>query len=153
MRYAKAMLGVGLALSAGQAAGGEAGLDWLAGRWCGGDAGRQLEEVWLPEAGGTLLGMSRTLREGRLASFEFMRITLDPAAGIALHVQPGGVAETVFARADGGEGWIRFENTAHDFPNLIEYRREGERLRAYIAGPGDGGEQVRIPFDYARCEG
>jgi hypothetical protein len=142
MRYAKTMLAVGLGLCTGQAMGGEAGLDWLAGHWCGGDAGSRIEEVWLPEAGGALLGMSRTVREGKVASFEFMRI-VDDGGRAGFHVQPNGAPPTVFAQAARGE--------AHDFPNRIEYRREGEALHAWIAGPGRDGKEMKIRFEYRRC--
>lgn len=152
MRNAKAVLGVALALSAGQAAASDGRLDWLAGQWCGGGGERKLEEVWLAEAGGMLVGASRTVRGEKLESFEFMRIVVDGGTA-SLHVQPGGVAPTVFPQVGRGEGWIRFGNAAHDFPNLIEYRREGDALHAWIAGPGPGGEEMRIPFDYRRCGG
>lgn len=150
MRHATMLLGACLALVSGQAISAEPTLDWLAGHWCGGDAGSQIDEVWLPEAGGALLGMSRTLRGASVESFEYMRIVSD--AGVAqLHVQPNGVPATVFVQAARGDGWIRFENSAHDFPNRIEYRRDGDKLHAYIAGPGRDGKDMKIPFDYRRC--
>ena len=152
MGNAKAVLGVGLALVAGTASAEGAALDWIAGHWCGGSDDRQIEEVWLPEAGGALLGMSRTLRDGKTESFEFMRIV--PAGKDAgLHVQPNGAPPTTFAILETGEGWVRFGNDAHDFPNRIEYRREGEALHAWIAGPGRDGKEMKIPFDYRRCGG
>ncbi|MBA2077296.1 hypothetical protein PCA_02060 [Rhodanobacter sp. PCA2] len=152
MRCMKRMLAAGLALGAGTAAAAAPELDWLAGHWCGGTANRQIEEVWLPEGGGMLLGMSRTLRDGRTESFEFMRIV---AAGkqAGFHVQPNGVPPTRFAIAERGEQRVRFENAAHDFPNRIEYRREGDVLHAWIAGPGRDGKEMRIPFEYRRCGG
>ena len=151
MRYAERM-GVMLALaaSAGAATGGEAKLDWFAGHWCGERDGTRIEEAWLPEAGGSLLWMSRTLKDGRAASFEFMRIVSED--GIPqLRVQPGGAAEVAFTRSAAGDGWIRFDNPANDFPTRIEYRREGDALHAFIAGPGRDGTDVRIPYDYRRC--
>jgi hypothetical protein len=152
MRKAKAMLGAGLMLAAGAATAAGPEFDWLAGHWCGGGAGRAIDEVWLPEAGGVLLGMSRTVRGGRTESFEFMRIVpIGDDAGF--HVQPNGVAPTVFAIAERGEQRVRFENAAHDFPNQIEYRREGDALHAWIAGPGRDGKEMRIPFEYRRCGG
>jgi hypothetical protein len=144
------MLGGCLALSAGWATAGELQLDWLAGRWCSNSDGRQIEEVWLAEAGATALGMSRTVRGGKLESFEYMRVALEDKSA-RLHVQPNGAPPTVFSQAGRGEGWIRFENPAHDFPNRIEYRREGDRLHAYIAGPGSDGKEMKISFDYLRC--
>ena len=150
MLNAKVVLGAGLALGASAATAATAELDWLAGQWCGGSAERKIDEVWLPEAGGTLLGMSRTVLGGNTASFEFMRIVSED--GIPqLRVQPGGAAEVAFTRSAAGDGWIRFDNPANDFPTRIEYRREGDALHAFIAGPGRDGTDVRIPYDYRRC--
>jgi hypothetical protein len=152
MRKAKAMLGAGLVLATGAATAGGAEFDWLAGHWCGGSAERRIDEVWLPEAGGALLGMSRTVKDGATGSFEFMRLV--PAGEQAgFHVQPNGVAPTLFAIAERGEQRVLFENAAHDFPNRIEYRREGDALHAWIAGPGDDGKTLTIPFEYRRCGG
>ena len=152
MRYAKMLVVIGLGLFSAQAAGDEAGLDWLAGHWCGGQAGDQIEEMWLPQAGGALLGMSRTVRDERMESFEFMRVVPE-GKDAGFHVQPNGVPPTVFAISAHGKGWVRFENPAHDFPKRIEYRREGERLHAWIAGPGRDGKEKKIPFEYRRCAG
>jgi hypothetical protein len=150
MRHSKLMLGGCLALCAGWATAGELELDWLAGRWCSNGDGRQIEEVWLAEAGATALGLSRTVRGQKLESFEYMRIVSDGKAA-HFHVQPNGAPPTVFSQAGRGQGWIRFENPEHDFPNRIEYRREGDRLHAYIAGPGSDGKEMKISFDYQRC--
>ena len=94
--------------------------------------------------------MSRTVRGSSTESFEFMRLV--PAGkNTGLYVQPNGVAPTVFAIANHGDGWVVFENPAHDFPNRIEYRRDGAGLRASIAGPGADGKTLEIPFNYHRC--
>ena len=47
-----------------------------------------------------------------------------------------------------GDDWARFENPAHDFPKRVEYRRTPDGLHAEIAGPGKGGKELVIPFDY-----
>lgn len=144
------VLGAGLALGSGAVVAAPAEFDWLAGHWCGGSEERRLDEVWLPEAGGALLGMSRTLNHGDMESFEYMRlVSAGKVAG--LHVQPNGVAPTTFVIADHGANWVVFENPQHDFPNRIEYRRDGESLQASISGPGEDGKLLRIPFDYRRC--
>ncbi len=144
------VLGTGMALG-GAAASDGGGFDWMAGHWCGGTEERRIEEVWLPEAGGALLGMSRTWQDGSMESFEFMRL-VPKGEGAGFHVQPNGIAPTTFAIAGQGEDWAVFENAAHDFPNRIEYRRAGQALQAVISGPAEGGEALRIPFDYRRCE-
>ncbi|HFT6991966.1 TPA: DUF6265 family protein [Stenotrophomonas maltophilia] len=150
LRSKMVMLGAGLALASGAANAAPAEFDWLAGHWCGGTEERRLDEVWLPEAGGALLGMSRTLSRGSMESFEYMRLV--PAGKAAgFHVQPNGVAPTTFVIAEHGENWVVFENPQHDFPNRIEYRRDGASLKASISGLGDDGKILRIPFDYRRC--
>lgn len=145
-----AVLGVGLAMGSGAATAHAADFDWLAGQWCGGTAERKIEEVWLPQAGGMLLGMSRTVHGRDVESFEFMRLVPE-GADAGLHVQPNGVPPTTFRIESQGDGWVVFSNPAHDFPNRIEYRRDGQALRASISGPGEGGKPVVIPFDYQRC--
>jgi len=59
---------------------------------------------------------------------------------------------THFARTGGGENWVRFENPQHDFPQRIEYRRDGDQLHAAVAGPGNNVEEQVIRLDYRPCE-
>lgn len=125
---------------------------WLAGHWCDIDEDGQTEEVWLSPAGGQMLGMGRSLRNGRMVSFEFLRIGHTPE-GVAYLAQPNGRPPTAFRLDAGGENWARFENPGHDFPTRIAYRREGDTLHAQIAGPGQGGEERRIGWRLHRCEG
>ncbi len=123
--------------------------DWMAGHWCG-TGQSAAEEHWLPAAGGLMLGMSRTVRDARSAEFEFLRIELIDEVPTYI-AMPQGKGGTAFARTAGGPTWIRFENSAHDFPQRIEYRRNGKGLRAEIAGPGEGGKELRIAFEFSRC--
>lgn len=126
------------------------GLGWMSGRWCTTGDGPKIEEHWLPHRGDMLLGVNRTLKKSRTVSFEFLRIAL--VEGQLVYVaQPGGRPPTSFTRTDGGVNWVRFENRAHDFPQRIEYRREGEALRATIAGPGKEGTEKAIAFEFASC--
>jgi hypothetical protein len=128
-----------------------ASLDWLAGQWCGGEGSERVEEHWLsPAKNGELLGLSRTLRDGRMASFEFLRI--GDVDGVPTYLaQPGGRPPTAFKRSDGGERWVRFENPSHDFPTRIEYRREGEALQAVVGGKGRDGKDTSFTLDFVRC--
>ncbi|WP_340569637.1 DUF6265 family protein [Stenotrophomonas sp. G106K1] len=145
------MIGAGLMLGDTSAA-ASIEFDWLSGHWCGRDAERRIDEVWLPEAGGALLGMSRTLNRGVLESYEFMRLV--PAGQhVGLHVQPNGVTPVVFAISESGVDWVVFKNQANDFPNRIEYRRNGVSLTATISGPGEDEERLEVAFDYRRCDG
>jgi hypothetical protein len=125
-------------------------LAWLAGAWCGADGDQRIEETWLAPLNNEMIGTSRTIAGGRMVSFEFMRI-MDLEGTITYIAQPGGDAPTNFARTDGGDGWIRFENRKHDYPQRIEYRRDGEGLTAEIGGPGAGDKEEVISYRYQRC--
>ncbi len=139
-----------LALTA-QASAATPELDWLAGQWCGGDPAERIEEHWLAPRGGELLGLSRTIRGERMVAFEFLRIAT--VEGVPTYLaQPGGRPPTAFARSAGGKDWVRFENPAHDFPQRIEYRRNGDTLHAEIAGPGEDGKEMVIGFEYRSCQ-
>jgi len=126
-----------------------ASFEWLVGHWCSDADGEFIEEQWLGGRGDILLGLSRTVKGDRTKSFEFMRI--ETREGIRFIAQPQGRPPTEFRLTASGEGWARFENPAHDFPNRVEYRRTATGLHAEIAGPGKDGKVAVIPFEYTAC--
>jgi len=129
----------------------EQSLDWMAGHWCTYSGGKSVEEVWLPPRGGELVGLGRTHTADRTVGFEFLRIAA--VDGVQNYIaQPGGDPPTHFARTDGGEHWVRFENPEHDFPQRIEYRRDGDNLHVAVAGPGNNGVEAVIRLDFSTCE-
>lgn len=110
---------------------GEPEFGWLAGHWRAETGGRVSEEVWMMPEGGLMTGMGRTLRDGRAVSFEFLYITTGEDA--AYFAQPGGRAPVRFGLvAQDGERAV-FENPDHDFPQRIEYARDGDTLTATIS--------------------
>ena len=123
---------------------------WLSGHWCSQIDGELIEEYWMPAEGDLALGVGRTVKAGRIKTFEFMRIqTRDGVTNyIAIHE---GQPETSFRLTASGQDWARFENPQHDFPKRVEYRRTSFGLHAEIAGPGKDGKEVVIPFDYRHC--
>ena len=95
-------------------------------------------EHWLVPEGGTMLGVNRTAHDGRTVMFEYLRIEAQ-AQGIAYLASPRGEhPPTRFAAADSGPSFIAFENPEHDFPQRIEYRRDGDRLEMRISGTVEG---------------
>jgi hypothetical protein len=125
-------------------------LDWFAGHWCAQRNGQLIEEQWLAPRGDVLLGLSRTVKGAKTASFEFLRI--EWTAGVPSYIaQPQGHPPVVFKWVAGGADWARFENPANDFPKRIEYRKTKDGLFAEIAGPGKDGKDFAIPFDYRAC--
>jgi hypothetical protein len=124
--------------------------DWMSGHWCSESGGQLLEEFWLPAEGELALGVGRTVKAGKTTTFEFMRIeTRDGVTSyIALH---DGQPPVAFRMTASGQHWARFENPQHDFPRRVEYRRTSSGMHAEIAGPGKGGKEMVISFEYRRC--
>ena len=114
-----------------------AGLGWLAGSWVlvSGDA--VSEEHWTQPRGGTMLGLNRTVIDGRTAAFEYLRIEATPDGVVFLASPQGRHPPTRFALIESGPQRAVFENPHHDFPNRIVYERRGNRLDARIEGQQD----------------
>ncbi len=112
-------------------------LAWLSGHWVTGGEPR-IEEHWTRPAGGTLLGMGRTVTGGRTVSFEYLRIEGRPGA-IDYVAQPQGRPPTAFRLARLDASGAVFENPAHDFPKRITYRHnaDGSMTARVDGGPGD----------------
>lgn len=144
-----AAVGIFLAASAESNA-PQSNLDWFVGHWCSEANGQFIEEQWLSPRGDILLGLSRTVKGAKTASFEFLRIEWKD--GVASYLaQPQGQPPVAFKQTAGGADWAKFENPAHDFPTRVEYRRTKGGLYAEIAGPGEGGKEMKIAFDYKQC--
>ena len=113
--------------------------------------GTRIEEQWLPPAGGAMIGMSRSVRDGKLREYEFMRI-LPAADGRLQYVAiPSGQAEAAFPLKEIGENAVTFENPQHDFPQRILYRLvDKDTLVARIEG-SVGGQARSADFPYTRC--
>jgi hypothetical protein len=113
-------------------------LAWLAGGWVSTDGGAKVEERWTPAEGGAMLGVSRTIKGGKLVAFEFLRIA-EREGTVAYLAQPGGrYPPTVFpvTQIDGSS--VTFGNPKHDFPKTIRYaKRPDGTLEASIAGTAD----------------
>lgn len=126
------------------------GAAWLQGCWEAVSPGRVVEEQWMAPHGGSMLGMSRTVRGGRLTGHELI-VLREQGDGLAYEAHPSGQAATVFTSVTVSDTVLLFENPAHDFPQRVGYRRIGaDSLLAWIDGTA-GGETRRVAFGYARA--
>jgi hypothetical protein len=126
---------------------------WLAGCWKGGERGSEFVEHWMKPAGGTMLGMGRTVKDGQTVFFEFLRIQ-ETAGAIFYHARLPDQNETAFqlVKWDGKEAV--FENPEHDFPQRVIYRFNPDgSLLARIEGKDKGAEKgIDFPMQRDRCE-
>ena len=113
-------------------------LVWLTGSWVLAREDGLAEEHWTRPNGGTMLGLNRTVVNGRTVMWEFLRIEATPQ-GIVYLASPGGRhPPTPFALIEIGPRRVVFENPDHDFPQRIVYERTGDRLDARIEGRHNG---------------
>ncbi len=132
------------ALVGGLAAGSNdlGSLRFLEGSWKGESGAMVFEERWTDAAGGTMLGVARTIASGKIVGFEFLRIE-GREDGVYYVAQPNGNPPTEFrmTRVSGSEAV--FENPQHDHPKIIRYRRSEDALVAEIEGD-EGKQQFRF---------
>lgn len=127
---------------------------WLAGCWRAGGGPFATEEQWMAPLGGLMVGMSRTVREGRARAWEFLLIRLVEGR-LVYWAHPSGQDPTAFPAMSVGEGDAVFVNPEHDFPKRIEYRRaSADWIVAAVYGDAEGGEPA-FTLDYGRvpCPG
>ena len=122
-------------------------LSWIAGHWQTAPGGRrQVEEHWTGVAGGTMMGMSRTVAGDKTVEFEYVRIE-QRADGIYYVAHPKARCPgTDFKLTKASATEAVFENAQHDFPKRIIYRKTADdSLTASIDG-GEGTKAMSFAF-------
>ena len=129
-------------------------LAWLKGCWSLNRNGRETTEHWLKPAGGTMLGISRTVADGKTVEFEFTQIRQDEKGDIYFIAKPSGQLEATFKLIKGSAHEVIFENPQHDFPQRVIYRLQSDgSLLGRIEGVSKGREKsVDFPMTRARCD-
>lgn len=126
-------------------------LGWLSGCWEGRQGEAVLEEIWSKPAGGSMLGLSRTVKGDRTTSFEFMQFRMENGSLVFLP-QPQGGTPVPFPIKDSFGGKFTFENLQHDFPQRIIYEKKEQLLLAAIEGTVKGNaEREEFQMRKVRC--
>jgi uncharacterized protein DUF6265 len=127
-------------------------LAWLTGCWERRAGSRLVEEQWMAPRGGTMLGMSRTVRGDTLVEFEQVRI-YERGGSLVYAANPSGQEPAEFVSTSITDSMVVFENPAHDFPQRIVYRRAGaDSLAASVEGAFQGKPRtVRFPYTRTEC--
>jgi hypothetical protein len=107
---------------------------WISGTWIGSSGSTTVEEQWTSVAGGSLLGIGRTLRNNAMTSFEFLRIS-ERDGTLVYTALPNGRTPTDFTLTAISADGATFENHAHDYPQVIRYARRADgSLETTISG-------------------
>jgi len=123
---------------------------WLKGCWLQTKPNGSVEELWMAPGGGVMLGLGRTVRDGKLRDYEFVRI-VEVDGGLAYVAEPFGQEKATFPLKSLTADEAVFENPAHDFPQRVIYRRLGpDAVTGRIEGE-IGGQAKSVDFPYKRC--
>jgi hypothetical protein len=109
-------------------------------------------EMWMPPLGDLMLGASRTTVGTATREYEQLRLQAEGDRLVYTSI-PSGQREASFPSITVSDTLLVFENTAHDFPQRISYRRRGaDSVTARIEGPGpDGTRGVQFPYQRVSC--
>lgn len=137
-----------------------AALSWMSGCWRQESPSRMVDEVWMAPSGDGMLGMSRTVAcpepcrgaQRRMVDHEFLQIRAQDGR-IVYIAKPSRQPEATFTAVKVGPGEVVFENPAHDFPQRIIYRLQGDgSLAARIEGVAKGEARgVDFPMRRVTC--
>ena len=117
-------------------------LAFMAGSWGGPSGSAEVEEVWLSPKGGLMLGLGRTVKDGKAVDWEFMRIEQQGATLVYL-ASPGGKPATPFPLATLDATSAAFESSL-EFPRRVSYRKNPDgTLTARIEGTRNGQPAAR----------
>lgn len=130
-------------------------LRFMAGCWAidRPDLESRIEEQWTAPAGGTMIGMSRSVRSGKTTGWEFMRIEAGEEGLVFVSRPKGNNEDTYFKLKSLKSGTAVFENLGHDFPQRVIYRYEkGDALAARIEGTQNGIlNGIDFPYKRTKC--
>lgn len=129
-------------------------LAWLQGCWESAAPQRTIEEQWMAPRGGSMVGMSRTVRGGRLTGHELV-VLREREGTLVYEAHPSGQPSATFPLQTLGDSVVVFEDPNHDFPQRIGYRRSvTDSLLGWIEGAVRG-QPRRVDFPYRRvsCPG
>lgn len=101
-----------------------------------------------------MLGVARTVKNGRTVEHEFLQIRLNAEGKIVYIAQPSRQKEATFTATSVSETAVTFENPQHDFPQRISYRAlPGDRLAARIEGLRGGSLRgIDFPMKRVPCD-
>lgn len=129
---------------------------WLSGCWESSDRSRSLliSEQWMKPAGTSILGMGRTVKDGRTTDHEFMRIEVRGSDYYFVAQPKANSAETAFKMRSMQPTAVVFENLEHDFPQRVMYRLEKPgSLTARIEGMQNGKlKGINFPMSQVPCD-
>lgn len=129
-------------------------LAWMSGCWQRAAGARIVEEQWMTPRSTIMLGMSRTVNNGKLVEYEQIRLSAD-GERVTYSAAPSGQSLADFQSTHVSDSLLVVGNPRHDFPQVISYRRiSRDSLLARIEGPMNGSTRaINFPYGRVPCPG
>lgn len=130
-------------------------LAFLSGCWEINVPDRKLlvSEQWMSPFGNAMVGMARNVRDGKMGSYEYLRIVQNDT-GIHYIAKPSqSPSETSFKMVELRPNEVIFENPGHDFPQRVIYKlANNDNLAARIEGTMNGQKRgMDFPYKRVKC--
>lgn len=122
-------------------------LSWLAGCWVSPD--KTAQEVWVVDSDRSLVGFGITISENKVGFYEVLSIRQDEHGSLVYTAHPSGQPSASFTATAVTDNSVVLTNPNHDYPQQIEYSRQGNHLYATISLLGGANPSS---FDKAACE-
>jgi hypothetical protein len=119
--------------------------EWMMGAWERKDDKGWADEYWTPARGGMMIGASRSGQGEKLIFWEHMRIQKEADGTLVFWAIAGDQKPVRFVAQTKTAEEIVFINADHDYPQRIQYWREGKELKAEISLI-DGSKAVQFSF-------
>jgi len=129
-------------------------LNGMAGCWEHKDDSKKLlvSEQWMSPAGTSILGMGRTVKNGKTTGWEFMRIEQREDGLYFVSRPKENKEDTAFKLISSTLNEVVFENKEHDFPQRIIYKLQGAKVTGRIEGNNNGKFLgIDFPMDKVKC--
>ncbi|MGD8328308.1 MAG: DUF6265 family protein [Acidobacteriota bacterium] len=149
IRTCAGLIGVMATILSAQTA-GPADLAWLEGEWQRATrSGTAIERWTRTEAG--LVGEAVVARDGREQQTEALLLVVMGGELYYIAKPVENAYPVAFRLLSADDGALVFENTTHDFPQRIVYRRTApDAMTVTISGPGDDTAPRSIDFEFVR---
>ncbi len=151
--FVSMILGFALSISA-QKVTVIADFDGMAGCWEQRDDAKKLliSEQWMSPAGTSILGVGRTVKNGKTVDYEFMRVEQRPDGIFYVAKPKENNEETAFKLISSNLNEVVFENKEHDFPQRIIYKLMGPKMIGRIEGNNNGKFMaIDFPMNKVKC--
>jgi Domain of unknown function (DUF6265) len=125
-------------------------LAWISGHWQSVTPRGVVEEHWTGPSDDSMIGMSRTTREGRTANFEFLRLIVRDGE-IFYVAYPNAKKEAQFKLISATPEQATFEGGDEHVQRVI-YRKENDGIVGRIEGTQDG-KPFSAEFHYRKMQG